>query len=132
MNLQWIGTSGFNKHEIRVYGWIGFDDVCFMGIFADDSAMFWGVKYYNEYLLQAGPDGNVQSDLLFQKNPDFTLKNGWAFPERVYFNGDICVLPAPQDFPSLPSGSSISLDTRLARPLPLLMVLFVSSLVITF
>lgn len=95
-------------------------------ILADDSAMFWGVKYYNEYLLQAGPDGNVQSDILFQKDADFTLKNGWAFPERVYFNGDQCVLPASQDFPSLPSSSSKSWDRRL----PLLLVLLVSSLVI--
>ena len=29
--------------------------------------------------------------LLFQKNADFTLSNGWAFPDRGYFNGDTCV-----------------------------------------
>ena len=68
--------------------------------------MFWGVKYYNDELLQAGPDGFVQSDLLFQKSADFTLSNGWAFPERVYFNGDLCVMPSSQDYPSLPSTSS--------------------------
>ncbi|KAG0570694.1 hypothetical protein M758_6G174000 [Ceratodon purpureus] len=83
------------------------------GPYSNDSAMFWGVKYYNEYLLQAGPDGNVQTDLLFKKNADFTLSNGWAFPDRVYFNGDMCVLPSPQDFPSLPS-SSPSLNARLS------------------
>jgi hypothetical protein len=97
---------------------------------ADDSAMFWGVKYYNEDLLQAGPEGNVQSDLLFQKNADFTWSNGWAFPDRVYFNGDVCVLPSPQDFPSLPSsGPALNARLRLS-PLLVLVVCVASSLVL--
>lgn len=100
-----------------------------MGVLADDSAMFWGVKYYNEYLLKAGPDGNVQSDILFQKKADFTLRDGWAFPDRVYFNGDQCVLPAPQDFPSLPSSSPSSLNRWLSLLLVLILSV-VSSLVI--
>lgn len=70
---------------------------------ADDSAMFWGIKFYNDLLIHAGPEGNVQSEILFRKGADFTLSNGWPFPKHIYFNGDICVLPAPQDFPSLPS-----------------------------
>jgi len=58
---------------------------------ADDTGMFYGMKFYNDLLMEAGPLGNVQSELLLQKNKDtFTLKNGWAFPRKVYFNGDEC------------------------------------------
>lgn len=92
-------------------------------ITADDSAMFWGVTYFNDMLMEAGPNGNVQSDLLFRKGEDFTLRNGWTFPDRVYFNGDQCVLPLPQDFPTLPNGSP-SLSARLS----LLLVLVVSAI----
>ncbi|CAK9234045.1 unnamed protein product [Sphagnum troendelagicum] len=75
------------------------------GSYTNDTAMFWGLPYYNQMLLQAGPEGNVQSDLLFGKDAKFTLSNGWAFPSRIYFNGDDCVLPEPQSFPTLPSSS---------------------------
>jgi hypothetical protein len=69
--------------------------------------MFWGIKYYNDLLMQAGEDGNVQSELLFQKDKDtFSFSEGWAFPQRVYFNGDACVLPPPDAYPSLPNGIS--------------------------
>jgi hypothetical protein len=70
---------------------------------ADDTAMFWRLPYYSQ--MQAGPEGNVQSDLLFGKDAKFTLSYGWAFPSRIYFNGDDCVLPEPQSFPTLPSRS---------------------------
>ncbi|EFJ34809.1 hypothetical protein SELMODRAFT_405727 [Selaginella moellendorffii] len=71
----------------------------------NDTAMFWGIRYYNDELLTAGPVGNVQSELLFQKDPSFTLDKGWAFPRRVYFNGEECVLPPPHSYPFLPSAA---------------------------
>lgn len=74
-------------------------------MFADDSAVFWGMKYFNEMLMEAGPSGNVQSEILFRKESDFKFSNGWAFPHRIYFNGDDCVLPNPQDYPTLPNSS---------------------------
>jgi hypothetical protein len=69
----------------------------------NDTAMFFGVQYYNQELLVAGPEGNVQSEMLFAKDSQFTWDNGWGFPTRIYFNGDDCVLPDPQDYPQLPS-----------------------------
>lgn len=40
-------------------------------------------------LLQAGPNGNVQTEMLLQKDPDmFTFREGWGFPRKVSFNGD--------------------------------------------
>ncbi|GLT46356.1 hypothetical protein SLA2020_201170 [Shorea laevis] len=73
----------------------------------NDTGMLWGVKFYNDLLMQAGPSGNVQSELLFQKDKSaFTFEKGWAFPRRVYFNGDNCVMPPPDAYPWLPSASS--------------------------
>ncbi|KAL6526319.1 hypothetical protein OROMI_029959 [Orobanche minor] len=70
----------------------------------NDTAMLWGVKFYNDMLMQAGPLGNVQSELLFRKDKStFTFEKGWAFPRRVYFNGDNCVMPPPYAYPYLPS-----------------------------
>ena len=94
---------------------------------ADDSAVFWGVKYFNDMLMVAGPSGNVQSEILFAKGNEFTFNNGWAFPHRVYFNGDDCVLPAPQDYPTLPSHSP-SLHARTPFLISLLAALGVSIL----
>lgn len=69
--------------------------------------MLWGVKFYNDLLSQAGPLGNVQSELLFKKDlTSFTFEKGWAFPRRVYFNGDNCVMPQPDSYPYLPNASS--------------------------
>ena len=57
---------------------------------ADDTVMLWGIKYYNDLLMVAGADGNVQSELLFRKDPSsFTFEKGWAFPRRIYFNGSL-------------------------------------------
>lgn len=91
---------------------------------ADDTAMLWGVQFYNDLLMQAGPSGNVQSEILFQKDAStFTFEKGWAFPRRIYFNGDNCVMPPPDAYPWLPSdgsqlGSSIiSLFMSLLLPL---------------
>lgn len=68
--------------------------------------MLWGVKFYNDLLTQAGPLGNVQSELLFRKDAStFTFEKGWAFPRRIYFNGDNCVMPPPDAYPWLPNSS---------------------------
>ena len=75
----------------------------------NDTALLWGIRHYNDYLLTAGPDGYVQSELLFRKDPStFTLRAGWAFPRRVYFNGDKCVTPPPDAYPWLPNASTKS------------------------
>ncbi|BAS84705.1 Os03g0416300, partial [Oryza sativa Japonica Group] len=72
-----------------------------------DTAMMWGVKYYNDLLMVAGPDGNVQSELLFRKDRStFTFDKGWAFPRRIYFNGESCVMPSPDLYPWLPPSST--------------------------
>nr|XP_040248986.1 COBRA-like protein 3 isoform X2 [Aegilops tauschii subsp. strangulata] len=72
----------------------------------NDSAMFWGMKFYNDLLNQAGPFGNAQTEILLQKDPEtFTFEKGWAFPRRVYFNGDNCVMPPPDAYPWLPNAS---------------------------
>ncbi|XP_072956156.1 COBRA-like protein 3 [Typha angustifolia] len=75
----------------------------------NDTAMLWGVKYYNDLLMEAGPLGNVQSELLFQKElATFSFDKGWAFPRRVYFNGENCVMPPPDAYPWLPNASPLS------------------------
>ncbi|KQK15342.1 COBRA-like protein 1 [Brachypodium distachyon] len=84
----------FNYKALNPYGTI------------NDTAMLWGIKYYNDLLMTAGPDGNVQSELLFRKDAaTFTFQKGWAFPRRVYFNGDNCVMPPPDAYPWLPNAS---------------------------
>lgn len=73
----------------------------------NDTAMLWGVKFYNDLLMAAGPYGNVQSEVLFRKDSSsFSFEKGWAFPRRVYFNGDNCVMPPPDAYPWLPNTSS--------------------------
>lgn len=68
--------------------------------------MFHGMKFYNDLLMEAGPTGNVQSEVLLQKDKNtFTLKQGWAFPRKVYFNGDECMLPPPDSYPVLPNSA---------------------------
>ena len=64
------------------------------------------MKYYNDLLMEAGPLGNVQSEVLLRKDKDtFTFKQGWAFPRKVYFNGDECMLPPPDTYPFLPNSA---------------------------
>ncbi|KAE9605028.1 hypothetical protein Lal_00036861 [Lupinus albus] len=88
----------------------------------NDTAMLWGVKFYNDFLNQAGPLGNVQSEILFRKDKStFTFDKGWAFPQRIYFNGDNCVMPPPDAYPWLPNADS--------RPQVSLISLVMSSLV---
>ncbi|VAH50043.1 unnamed protein product [Triticum turgidum subsp. durum] len=69
----------------------------------NDTGVFWGIKNYNEMLLR---DGNVQTEMILEKDPsDFTFSGGWAFPRRVYFNGHECVMPPPDQYPSLPNAA---------------------------
>lgn len=94
---------------------------------ADDTAMLWGVKFYNDLLSQAGPLGNVQSELLFRKNPSkFTFEKGWAFPRRIYFNGDNCVMPPPDTYPWLPNAT----PNLAVSPFIKLLITFVSALIL--
>jgi hypothetical protein len=82
--------------------------------------MLWGIKYYNDLLMVAGPDGNVQSELLFRKDPStFTFEKGWAFPRRIYFNGDSCVMPPPDAYPWLPNSSPVLLLKSSSLVLPI-------------
>ncbi|XP_047317876.1 COBRA-like protein 2 [Impatiens glandulifera] len=84
----------FNYKPLNPYGSI------------NDTGMLWGLKFYNDFLSQAGPVGNVQSELLFQKEKSmFGFDNGWAFPRRIYFNGDNCVMPPPDAYPFSPNNS---------------------------
>lgn len=71
---------------------------------ADDSGMFWGIRYYNDMLLQEGENGYVQTEMLMRKGEDFlSFRQGWGFPTRVLFNGDECVMPLPDQYPALPN-----------------------------
>ncbi|PWA90779.1 COBRA-like protein 5 [Artemisia annua] len=63
----------------------------------NDTAMFYGMKFYNDLLMEARPFGNVKSKVLMQKDKNtFTFKQRWAFPRKVYFNGEECMLPPPE------------------------------------
>jgi len=87
--------------------------------------MFYGMKYYNDLLMEAGPTGNVQSEVLLQKDKNtFTFKQGWAFPHKVYFNVDECMLPPPDTYPFLPNPAHknlLALSTLISSLLFLLM-----------
>ncbi|KAJ3669791.1 hypothetical protein LUZ60_010115 [Juncus effusus] len=91
----------------------------------NDTAMLWGVKFYNDLLMQAGPLGNAQSELLFQKDSNtFTFEKGWAFPRRVYFNGDNCVMPPPDAYPWLPNGAHASVRPKFVLMVSVLLAFF--------
>lgn len=88
-----------------------------IALYADDNSMIYGIKYYNDLLMQAGPEGNVQSEMILRKDTStFTWDHGWAFPRKVYFNGDECTMSPPDKYPSLPSiaPSNRSLASALA------------------
>ncbi|KAM7277792.1 hypothetical protein ACFE04_004926 [Oxalis oulophora] len=97
----------------------------------NDTAMLWGVKFYNDYLSEAGPYGNVQSELLFRKDQStFTFEKGWAFPRRIYFNGDNCVMPPPDSYPWLPNASSRTITSFLRAVVTILAsIMFLSAYV---
>ncbi|KAF3435486.1 hypothetical protein FNV43_RR22575 [Rhamnella rubrinervis] len=68
----------------------------------NDAGMVWGIQYYNDELMVLGESGNVQSEMLLHKDKGiFTLSEGWAFPRRISFNGDECVMPLPDSYPTL-------------------------------
>lgn len=80
-----------------------------MGTLADEVALFWGIDYFNTILLQADGDqvGSLNTEILLNKDTDsFTLSNEWAFPQRIYFDGENCIMPPPHTFPALPNGIS--------------------------
>ncbi|KAI5660040.1 hypothetical protein M9H77_28833 [Catharanthus roseus] len=85
--------------------------------FTNDTGMLWGIKYYNDMLMEAGPYGFVQSELLFRKDKEFTFDKGWAFPRRIYFNGDSCVMPPPDEYPFLPNDAAQNIISLLKTAL---------------
>jgi hypothetical protein len=56
----------------------------------------------------------MKSERVDMSKPEFFFKRtrkpsqfgqGWAFPRRVLFNGDECMMPRPDSYPFLPSSS---------------------------
>lgn len=95
----------------------------------NDTGMLWGVKFYNDLLTWAGPLGNVQSELLFREDRStFTFDKGWAFPRRIYFNGDNCVMPPPDSYPWLPNASSKLVSSPLSPILAIIASLVILSI----
>jgi hypothetical protein len=81
-------------------------------LLTDDTTLFWGVKSYNDLLLQTGLAGYAQTELLFWKDKSiFTFESGWAFPRTIYFNG--CVMPL-DNYPKLPNAVTKYKDHFLA------------------
>lgn len=72
--------------------------------------MFYGMKFYNDLLMEAGEFGNIQTEMLLKKDKDtFSFQQGWAFPRKIYFNGDECLLPPPDEYPHLPNAAQSNL-----------------------
>nr|CAB3487803.1 unnamed protein product [Digitaria exilis] len=98
----------------------------------NDTGMFWGIRYYNEMLLQ---DGNVQTEMILEKDQsDFTFSGGWAFPRRVYFDGRECVMPPADQYPALPNGAASATATRRRSLIaaPCLLLLFFLALILDY
>lgn len=94
---------------------------------ADDTGMFYGLKFYNDLLMEAGPSGNVQSEVLLQKDKNtFTMKNGWAFPRKVYFNGEECLMPPPDAYPYLPNSAPRNLLIPFSKLISSLLFLLIA------
>ncbi|EXB50056.1 hypothetical protein L484_007358 [Morus notabilis] len=90
----------------------------------NDAGMFYGIKYFNDLLMEAGPNGHVQTELLLKKDKTtFTLDQGWAFPLKIYFNGDECMMPLPDSYPSLPNSAYRNSISSFTLATLLLMVL---------
>ena len=95
---------------------------------ADGVALLWGIDYYNNEILHSDKDrvGSVTTEILLEKDQNsFTLQNGWAFPRRIYFNGENCDMPLPDTFPMLPNGSSSLRSTSLVFTFSFICLLFV-------
>ncbi|XP_044490422.1 COBRA-like protein 6 isoform X2 [Mangifera indica] len=112
-NLQsLVQVFSFNYRALDQYGYI------------NDSGMLWGIREYNDVLLEAGDKGNVQTEMLLHKDPGtFTFREGWAFPRRILFNGDECVMPLPDDYPRLPNTAHSASFTILFSLLLLFIIL---------
>ncbi|KAK6921023.1 LOW QUALITY PROTEIN: hypothetical protein RJ641_014701 [Dillenia turbinata] len=54
----------------------------------NDTGMFYGMKIFNDQLMEAGP-----KEMCSLRNT-FTLKQGLAFPGKIYFNGEECRMPS--------------------------------------
>ncbi|CAL0300774.1 unnamed protein product [Lupinus luteus] len=95
-NLRSVNrVFSFNYKPLPIYGNL------------NDTGMFWGLEYYNEMLLTHGKNGNVQTEILLHKNKEeFSFEEGWAFPRKISFNGDECVMPSPDHYPSLPDNAA--------------------------
>ncbi|KAI3943014.1 hypothetical protein MKX01_024937 [Papaver californicum] len=97
----------------------------------NDTGMFWGIPFYNDMLIQSAVEaGNVQTEILLKKDPGFTFGGGFAFPRKISFNGDVCVMPPPDQYPRLPN-SSFSLSSN-TRPILFSLFLFLLSLYILY
>ncbi|KAM7268516.1 hypothetical protein ACFE04_010682 [Oxalis oulophora] len=91
----------------------------------NDTGMFSGVKYFNDVLMQDGEEGNVQSELILKKDlTTFSFKQGWAFPRAVYFNGDECTMPLPDDYPILPNSAYLNPIGSFTRTCSLILLVF--------
>lgn len=91
---------------------------------ADDTGMFYGIKYYNDLLMEAGPNGYLQSELILGKDKNtFTLEKGRAFPSKVYVSGDECMMLPPDSYPSLPNTADAGPIASSALAAVLLMIL---------
>ncbi|KAG6497590.1 hypothetical protein ZIOFF_045491 [Zingiber officinale] len=105
----------FNYHPLLQYGSL------------NDTGVFWGIKHYNDMLLNYGDNGNVQSEMLLHKDTEeFTFKGGWPFPRRISFNGHDCVMPPPDLYPSLPKGYSMASSPLLPDVTVFLSTIFLS------
>ncbi|XP_031380935.1 COBRA-like protein 6 [Punica granatum] len=92
--------------------------------YVNNTGMFWGIKSFNDLLLQSGESGNVQTEMLLRKEPsDFTFREGWAFPRKISFNGDDCVMPQPDDYPRLPNAAMAHDHRILNLPLSIIITL---------
>ncbi|TKY75465.1 COBRA protein 1 [Spatholobus suberectus] len=115
-------TYSFNSTKLPTFG------------LQDGVSLFWGIDYYNSELLHSDKDrvGLVTTEILMDKDPNsFTVRNGWAFPRRIYFNGENCEMPLPDTFPTLPNGSSSLRPTYCGFSL-LLILLFLALLLLWF
>ncbi|KAM1043812.1 hypothetical protein ACFX2I_034928 [Malus domestica] len=121
-----VQHPGLSK-EARTYS---FNSTILPTRFRDAAALYWGIPYVNEELIATTEDGvgSVSTEMLLEKDSNsFTLKNGWGFPRRLYFNGEICEMPLPDTYPMLPNGSS---KPKPSHFLFLLLIFFISQTLI--
>ena len=65
-------------------------------------------------------------NLLQKDQKTFIFKQGWAFPRKVYFNGDECMLPPPDSYPFLPNSARGNLASFWTLSLTILILMFIS------